>query len=206
MVHLADGRVEMVLCVPGELWGLDPDKGTLNWYATVPMTGNICPTVAVHDDVVYATGGYQGRGTVAVTAGGEGDVTDSHLRWSIPQSTYVPSPLWHDGHLYWVDDKGLAVCLNAETGDITFRKRVALKGRGGRSVYASPVLVGDRLIIVTRTAGTVILRARPEYELIATNRLSDESNFNATPAVAGRQLLLRSNRAIYCITSGGVGP
>jgi hypothetical protein len=65
--------------------------------------------------------------------------------------------------------------------------------------------VGDKLIVVTRTAGTVILAARPEYELIASNTLTDTSQFNATPAIADNQLLLRSDRAIYCISAEPAG-
>ncbi len=203
---LPDGRTELALCVPGELWGLDPDKGTLNWYATVPMTGNVSPSVAAHGGIIYATGGFRGKGTVAVAAGGDGDVTDTHVRWSVRQSSYVASPVLHDGHLYWVDDKGIAVCLNATTGETQYRERLALSGGSGRPVYASPVLAGDRLIVVTRRAGTVILAARPKYELITTNTLNDESDFNATPAVSRDQLFLRSNRAIYCISARSDGP
>jgi outer membrane protein assembly factor BamB len=158
--------------------------------------------VIVQDDIVYATGGWRGRGTVAVTAGGRGDVTDTHVRWSVRQSSYVSSPLWHEGHVYWVDDKGMAVCLDGVTGAVVYQKRVPLKGRGGRAVYASPVLAGDKLIVVTRTAGTVILAARPTYELISTSLLTDPSEFNATPAIAGNQLFLRSNRAVFCISTG----
>jgi hypothetical protein len=62
------------------------------------------------------------------------------------------------------------------------------------------VLAGDRIYAVTRLAGTLVLRAKPEYELIATNKLeSDGSQFNATPAVVGDQILLRSDRSLYCI-------
>jgi hypothetical protein len=199
LVNLSDGRVELAFCVPGELWGLNLATGTLNWYASVPMTGNISPSVIVQDDVVYATGGYRSRGTVAVAAGGNGNVTDTHVHWSVRQSSYVPSPLWHERHLYWVDEKGIAVCLNGGTGDVVYRKRLAIRGRGGQAVYASPVLVDGKLIVVTRTAGTVVLAAQPKFERLATNILTDPSEFNATPAIAGRQLFLRSNRAIFCI-------
>ncbi len=198
-IELPEGRSELVLCVPNELWGLDPVAGTLNWFAKVPLTGNVSPTVTVHDGIIYATGGYMGRGTVAVAAGGRGDVTDSHMRWSIQESSYVPSPVWHDGHLYWVDNRGIAICLNAETGDRVYQLRVAMDGRGGNPIYASPLLVGENLVIVTRTAGTVILAAKPEFQQLNTNKLSDNSHFNATPAVSANQLFLRSNRAIYCI-------
>jgi hypothetical protein len=163
------------------------------------MTGNVSPTVTVHDGIIYATGGYMGRGTVAVAAGGKGNVTDSHMRWSIKESSYVPSPVWHEGHLYWVDNRGIAICLNAETGERVYQRRVAMDGRAGNPIYASPLLIGDNLVIVTRTAGTVILAAKPEFEQLGTNKLLDNSQFNATPAVSADQLFLRSNLAIYCI-------
>jgi hypothetical protein len=46
-------------------------------------------------------------------------------------------------------------------------------------------------------------------EPLVSNRLragkltlaSDNYDFNATPAIAGRQLFLRSNRTLYCIES-----
>lgn len=199
LFRLPDGRAELSLCIPGELWGLNPATGKLNWFASVPMRGNVSPSVAVHDGTIYATGGYRGRGTVAVTGGGKENVTDTHMLWSVRQSTYVPSPLWYDGHLYWVDDRGIAVCLDATSGQVVYQQRLRLRSPGGRSVYASPVVAGDKLIVVTRRAGTAILDAKPSFRMIATNLLDDGSDFNATPAIVGDELFLRSNRAVYCI-------
>ncbi len=204
LVRLPAGRAELALCIPGELWGLNPATGTLNWFASVPMRGNVSPSVAVHDGTIYATGGYRGRGTVAVAAGGKGNVTDTHVQWTARESTYVPSPIWHHGHLYWVDDRGIAVCLDASSGQVVYQERVRLRSLGGRSVYASPVLAGDKLIIVTRRAGTVILDATPSFHMVATNPLDDGSDFNATPAIVGDELFLRSNRAVYCIARDAV--
>ena len=202
LVELPGGGTELAVCVPGELWGLNPNTGTVNWYASVPMTGNVSPTVSAKDGIIYSTGGYRGKGSVAVKAGGHGDVTDTHVQWSIRESSYVASPLLHEGHLYWVDDKGTALCIDTETGEVVYEEKLGLSGLRGRPVYASPVLVGDNLIVVTRTAGTVVLPAKPEYELLHTNKLNDESDFNATPAISGDELFLRSNEAIYCIAAG----
>ena len=44
-----------------------------------------------------------------------------------------------------------------------------------------------------------VLAARPEFELLATNELNDNSTFNGSPAVSGNQLLVRSDRYLYCI-------
>src|SRR5947209_18539583 len=69
LVELPGGRTELALAVPGELWGLNPDTGKLLWHAAVRMAGNVAPSAVAHDGVVYATGGFDGRGTVAVLAG-----------------------------------------------------------------------------------------------------------------------------------------
>ena len=45
----------------------------------------------------------------------------------------------------------------------------------------------------------MVLALKPQFELLAHNRLGDDSVFNATPAIDNGQLLLRSDRALYCI-------
>jgi len=45
-----------------------------------------------------------------------------------------------------------------------------------------------------------VLAAKPEFELLAHNKIeTDSSIFNGSPAVADGRLLLRSDRALYCI-------
>ncbi len=36
-------------------------------------------------------------------------------------------------------------------------------------------------------------------ELLGRNELEDDSQFNASPAIAGKQLFLRSDKVLYCI-------
>ena len=202
LVELPDGAVELVISVPGEVWGLNPDTGKLLWYAETNLTGNVCPTVVAHEGIVYAFGGYRSSGGHALRAGGRGDVTDSHELWFTRESSYVATPLFHDGFLYWIDDRGQAHCLDAKTGESVYRKRVPGLNTNGRPVYASPILAGDRLYVVSRWSGTFVLPAKPAFEILAQNRVqSDESDFSGTPAVVGRRLLLRSGCYLYCVAA-----
>jgi outer membrane protein assembly factor BamB len=205
IVRLADGREELVVAVPSEVWGLDPATGKIRWYASHSLTGNISPSVVVDGDVVYVFGGFRSAGSLAVRAGGTGDVTKSHMLWTSKASSYVATPLLHDGHLYWIDDRGQAFCSNAATGEQVYRSRVAEITGGGRPVYASPVLSDGRLIVATRWGGTLVLPAKPDYRVLACNRFtSDESDFSGTPAIADGRLYLRSGRFLYCV--GGPQP
>jgi outer membrane protein assembly factor BamB len=145
---------------------------------------------------------------MAVRAGGKDDVTDSHVLWTSQEgSSYIPSPVLHEKHLYWVEDSGTAYCLDAGSGELVKRARVGSSagggggGRGGRGFYASVVQAGDKLYAVSRRNGTFVISATPELESLAHNRLEDDSDFNASPAIADDELFLRSNRILYCIAN-----
>jgi hypothetical protein len=71
---------------------------------------------------------------------------------------------------------------------------------GGRPFYASPILVGGKLYVVSRWDGTFVFAAKPEFEQLAQNKFaSDESDFSGTPAVSDGQLFLRSGEFLYCV-------
>jgi len=199
----AAGRTDLVFPIAEEVWGLNPETGKLRWYATHGLPGNVSPVVIQNGDVIYLFGGYPVAGSAAVRLGGKGDITASHIVWQSKSSSYVPTPVLHEGHLYVVNDAGFAICMEAATGKDIYRERVIEsgggRGRGGKPFYASPVLIGDRLYAVSRRNGTFILSAKPQFEKIASIPPLDESQFNATPAVVGNQMILRSEKAVYCI-------
>jgi outer membrane protein assembly factor BamB len=199
----SEGRTDLVFSVPGELWGLNPDTGKLRWFAKTGLPGNIAPSVIAGDGVVYVCGGFPRLGALAVRTGGKGDVTETHIVWTGSISTYVPTPVLHEGRLHFVSDAGFATCLDAKTGNVIYKERLpgaSATGRGGKPFYASPVLANGALYAVSRQNGTFVLEAKPEFKVIAQNKLEiDNSQFNATPAIADGQLFLRSNRALYCI-------
>lgn len=199
------GRADLVIAVPNELWGLNPDTGKLRWFAESGLPGNIAPSVVAGDGVVYAFGGFPQTGALAVRLGGKGDVTKTHVLWYSRNSTYIPTPVLRDNRLYFASDQGFAMCLDAKTGGLIYKERLpgaSASGRGGKPFYASPVLANGNLYAVSRRNGTFVIAAKPEFKLVAHNKLaSDDSQFNATPALGGNELFLRSDRYLYCIGS-----
>ena len=195
---------EVVVAVPGELWALNLETGKLKWFAETQLAGNVSPTTIVNDGVIYTFGGFRSSGSHAFPAGrssdGERDKTDNEI-WYSRNSSYVSTPVLHDGHLYWVDDRGLAYCSRADNGELVYRERVKGLSSGGRPVYASPVLAGDRIYVVTRYDGTLVLPAKPNYEVLAQNRFADDdSDASGTPAICGNELFLRTGKYLYCIS------
>ena len=193
---MADGKQELVTAVPGEIWGLNPETGKLLWYAGALPDGAQCTSLVANGDVVYAVTGMNGNAAAAVRAGGHADVTKTHVVWKASLGAYVPSPVVHDGYLHWVSDRGIACCVKADTGEVVYKERVP----GAKDFYSSVLLADGRLYAVSRTQGMFVLAASPKFELLAHNELaSDTTLFNASPAVSRGQLLLRSNRSLYCI-------
>ena len=202
IVGLNDGRKELVLGVPNEVWGLNPDSGRLLWYAKTGLGGNVGPSPVSREGVVYVTGGYPKQSTVAVRAGGQGEVTGSQILWSVKDGSYIPSPVVSEGYLYWMDDKGFANCIEAATGKTVYRERLPHPsgGESRKAHYASVVLIGERLYALGRSGATFVLPAKPTFEVLACNTIAnDGSDFNASPAVSKGKILLRSNRMLYCI-------
>ena len=197
-------RESLILGVPYEVWAINPDNGKLRWLAETRIPGNVSPSVVQGGGLVYLFGGYPTRATVAIKTGGSRDVTATHSVWRISKTTYVPTPIYHQGHLYFVNDQGFAFCIHAETGEIIYEERLpgmtGGRGRGGRPAYASAVFANGNYYATTRRAGTYVIAAKPQFKVVATNRIADDSSqFNATPAISDHQLFLRSDAALYCI-------
>ena len=197
----AKDKTELVLAVPGEIWSFDTRNGEISWYAYTNVgagRGNVSPSVIAGDGALYAFGGRPGSG-VAVKLGGKGEVKESSQLWTSRSSPYVPSPVYHEGHLYWMDRSGYAVCLNAKTGREAYRERLKSTSRTPQ-FYASPVVVDGKIISVSRNAGTFVLEAAPKFNQLAQNTFaSDRSVFNGSPAISNSRIYLRSDTHLYCV-------
>lgn len=201
LVKPESGNEELVISVPEEIWSLNPKTGKLNWYAQSPMTGNVSPSVVVDGDKIYSFGGYRASGSIAVRVGGKKDVTDSNVLWTNRSSSYVATPLLVENRFYWIDDRGIAYCTSAKDGEVVYRERVQ-DLQSGRPVYASPVLIGQHIYVVTRRSGTIVYQPSDEFKPVAQNIIAgDETDFNASPAVSDGKLYLRSNQSLYCISA-----
>lgn len=196
VVDLGGGRQELVVSMKGRVLGLDPATGGKLWDCQ-GVQDYICPSVIGNQGVVYITAGRKPQ-TLAIRAGGKGDVTATHTLWTLDKSPKVATPLYYEGHLYWVGHQGHAVCVKADTGKVVYEQKLDISGKGDK-VYASLVAAGNKFYAVTRQDGAFVLAAGPDFAELAHNRLDDKSVFNATPAVADGRLLVRSDRCLYCI-------
>lgn len=194
VVTVPDGPAEVILNHKDEVVGYDVNTGARLWWCS-GIDDYIVPVPIVHDGIVYCLGGRSNR-ALAVRPGGRGDVTQTHKLWQKNIGANVTSPVCFDGHLYWASDKGIQCCLRAADGELVYRERLPTRSR----IYASIIRAGRHLYVTTRDAGVLVLEAIPEYRETARNVFADDpSLLNASPAVSGDQLLLRTDRFLYCI-------
>jgi outer membrane protein assembly factor BamB len=189
------GDVELVVSVQDRLVGLNPDTGKELWHAE-GIHRYVCPSVVAHDGVVYAIGG--GHTSLAVKAGGRGDVTKTHTVWRKNRGSNVSSPVYYDGHIYWASDSGcVVICQKAATGKLVYQQRL---DPASGLIYASPVQADGKIYYISQRKGTYVVAASPQYKLLAHNVFeNDGSRANASPAVSNGQLLLRTDQYLYCI-------
>mgnify|MGYP006281083261 CR=1 FL=1 len=201
LVPLPAGGVELVFSLPGEpqgrIVGLDPRTGVELWSARgIRDGGYVCPSVVAHDGVVYAIGGRKNT-AVAVRAGGRGEVSETHVLWTVAKGSNVASPAYHEGRLYWMHEKqGTFVCLDAATGDVVFEERV--EPRPG-IVYSSVTVADGKVFATSQHDGTFVFEAGPTFRPLAHNTLADGQRANASLAVDRGRLLLRDDGAIWCL-------
>jgi hypothetical protein len=196
IVRAESGREELVLAIHGKVLAFDPNSGKPLWSCDTGITWYMVPTAISADGIVYVLGGRSGIASLAVKAGGSGDVTSSHRLWTSNKGSNVSSPVIKDGYLYWMNDqRGVAYCAKADTGEVVYEERLDRAGQ----VYASALLAGGNIYHLTRDGVTYVLAAEPKFEQAAVNQLRDRSQFNGSPAVLGNQLLIRSDKFLYCL-------
>jgi outer membrane protein assembly factor BamB len=200
VVSVPSKAPELIISVENRVLAFNPDDGSPLWNAD-GVHRYCCPSVVQHDGVVYVIGG--GHTSLAVKAGGRGDVTNSHVVWRLGKGSNVASPVYHEGHLYWAGDNGMVFCQDAATGKIVYDVRLDPPPPEGK-VWASPVLADGKLYYVSRLGGAYVVAATPKYELLAHNVLADDkSRASGSVAVSEGQLLYRTDQYLYCIGKKG---
>jgi outer membrane protein assembly factor BamB len=205
LVRAPRGGTQVVVSDYKKVLGFDPDTGKQLWHVNYkPPPPYVCASLTAHEGVVYAFADT----SVAIRTGGSGDVSGTHVVWRKAAELSLTSPVCFEGYLYWLTGPVLRCIKAAGTGGNSKRLRpsVDLKTDVDRpgDCYASPVVADGKIYCVSRGKGFFVVEANPKLRLLAHNVFkADTSAFNATPVVNGSQLLLRSDRYLYCIGTKG---
>jgi outer membrane protein assembly factor BamB len=134
----------------------------------------------------------------AIRGGGTGDVTKTHVHWSLENkaSSNIASPLVVSDRLFVVKQGGISSCFDAQTGKTQWMlKRLGNLG----NYYASPIAADGKIYVTGENGFIVVLADSPQLEILAKNDMGE--NCVATPAIADGKLFVRTKEKLYCIAN-----
>ena len=191
LVIKVDGKAQVVAPGSDGVLALDPETGETIW--DLRYDGySVVPKPAFDSGLVFLSTGFDHATMLAIRPTGHGLVTDSHLEWQVDKNVpKTPSMIAHMGLVYSISDDGIAMCVEAETGDVVYRKRI------GGNFSSSPLLAGEYLYFTSEQGVTTVIKTGRDYEQVAENDLAERTL--ASLAVIEDSILLRTAKALYRI-------
>ena len=166
-----------------EIWRVGYDDG----FSNVPR-----PVFGL--GLVFLGTGFNTPKLMAVRPDGRGDVTRTHVAWTLGRGApYTPSPILVGDQLYYVSDTGVLSSVDAKTGGVIWQHRL------GGNYSASPVFADGRLYFASEEGVTTVLLPGPSPRVVATNRLDGATL--ASMAVSNGSIFIRTDTHLYRIAS-----
>jgi len=197
MVIKVKGRDTLVLSLPEQLRAFDPATGKDFW-AVSGLNPLIYTSPVWGEGLLVVMGGFFGT-TLAVRPDGKVDAAKPEIVWPIDRAkkNRIGSGIITGGHLYVLNSDGIAECIELAGGKTVWEER--LKGTGAKSEsWSSAVLAGDKLYFVNQSGETHVVRASPQFELIASNSVGELSN--STLALSNGDIVLRTHKSLWCFS------
>jgi outer membrane protein assembly factor BamB len=158
------------------------------------------PSPFAYEGLLYVNGGF-GKGLFAIRPGAAGDLTagkdgkeSEFVAWRQPRGgTYLPTQVAYEGALYTLSETGILGRFDAKTGTQTYRSRI----EGGGAFTSSPWAYNGKVFCLSEEGKTFVIAAGEKFELLRINPLDEMAQ--ATPAIVGDRLLLRTESRLYSI-------
>jgi outer membrane protein assembly factor BamB len=191
-----EGVPQVIVSATNKVRSYDLRDGKLIWECA-GLGLNTIPAPVHANGIVYVQSGHRNPNLMAIKLGRTGDLTGTDaVLWSTTRGTsYTASPVLYEGKLYLLTDSGMLSCLDATTGK-PFYERVRLPKP--YNFKASPVGIDGKLYLSSEEGDVIVVKMGPDFEVLATNTLADQS-FISTPAVSGGDLYLRSQTHLFCV-------
>jgi len=194
-----EGDAQIVLSGAEHLNAYNPETGEEIWSiggleVPHPYGRTISGPTAGEGKVVTVASGFRNQGyVIGVTPVAEGKASKLTQDWT--QRRYAPdcpTPLIYKGKVYTIRDDGMASCLDLASGESHWQERLFAE-----NVKVSPVAADGHVYFTTGRANTKVVKASTDFEVVAENRLDDETL--ASPAISEGNIVIRTFKHLYCI-------
>jgi len=195
-------RTEIVTVGPGVAVSYDTagqELWRIGGMSAVPI-----PSPFAYEGLLYVNGG-KGKEIFAIKPGATGDLTtrengklNEFVAWSQPRAgAYLPTEVAYGGALYALSEIGILSRYDSKTGKLTYRSRL----EDGGAFTSSPWAYNDKIFCLSEEGKTYVIAAGEKFELLRVNLLDEM--VQATPAIVGDRLLLRTESKLYSIRGRG---
>ncbi len=147
--------------------------------------------------MVFVCTGYGPTTLYAIDPTGNGDVTESHVRWKLKSQNVpkTPSLIAYEDCIVMCSDKGVATGVDVKTGKEAWKQRL------GGDYSASPLLNGKQVYFQSEQGEAVVLElgshgTEPPKQ-VSTAILPGRTF--ASYAVVGNDLIIRAEAGLYRI-------
>jgi outer membrane protein assembly factor BamB len=170
----------------------DPQSGKEIWRVSYSDGFSNVPRPVYGHGLVYIATGFQQPSLLAVRADGTGDVTKTHIVWTLRRAApLTPSPLLVGNELYVVSDIGIASCLDAQTGEAHWQQRL------GGTYSASPIFGDGRIYFLSEEGTAIVIAPGTVFRRLAMNPLDGATL--ASMAVSAGSIFIRTESHLYRI-------
>jgi outer membrane protein assembly factor BamB len=190
------GQPEMLVLASGisvktnALRSVDPANGNVLWWCR--GTGDAA-SPAYGSGTVYFDSGRGGQG-FAIDPTGLGDISKTHIRWTIGQVPEgISSPIILGQYVYRLHTPGVLKCWDAATGKQIYAERLD----GLSSTWNSPIADANGRLYFANAGKSYVIQSGSEFRVLAVNDLGDGSH--PSPAAADGKLFLVGAKNVYCI-------
>jgi outer membrane protein assembly factor BamB len=190
LVIRVGGRDQVISVGAYRAGAYDPETGKEIWRVSYADGFSNVPRPVFGNGLVYIATGFQQPALLAVRPDGAGDVTKTHIAWTLQRAApYTPSPLLVGDELYVVNDLGIVSCLDAKTGTLHWQQRI------GGNHSASPTFADGRIYFQSEEGVTTVIAPGREFRKLATNTL--DGAMLASMAVSRKSIFIRTHTHLY---------
>jgi outer membrane protein assembly factor BamB len=190
LVIEVNGRRQVVTPGSGVVNALDPATGAEIWQVRYDQGYSVVPRPIFAHGMVYLGTGYDRPMVMAIRADGAGDVTDTHVAWTIDKlAPHNPSMVVVGDEIYFVADNGVLTCADAKTGRVHYQERCT------GPISASILHADGKLYLQDEKGQGVIVQPGKSFRVLAKNDLAERSL--ASYAVIDKDLLIRTEKHLW---------
>jgi outer membrane protein assembly factor BamB len=164
------GQTQIVSPTSGGVMAYDPRNGKEIWRVRYPEGYSVVPRPVFGHGLVFVSSAFDKPVFYAIRPDGKGDVTATHVAWSISKGApNTPSPLLVGEEIYFVSDAGIMTCAEAKTGKIHWQERV------GGNYSASPAFADGKIFVQSEEGVGSVLKAGTTFEVLSKNDLKERT-------------------------------